>query len=56
MKTVEIIIVFLISIVMGIAIGFFAAKMMPSGGPSPAAALATKRSPNAGNAVVPAKP
>lgn len=33
MKTVEIIIVFLISIVMGIAIGFFAAKMMPSGGP-----------------------
>lgn len=32
MKTVEIIIVFLISITMGIAVGFFAAKMMPSGG------------------------
>lgn len=33
MKTVEILVVFLISIVMGIAIGFFGAKMMPSGGP-----------------------
>ncbi len=33
MKTIEIIIVFLISMVMGIAVGFFAAKMMPSGGP-----------------------